>query len=176
MTLGEHRVRSDFNPSGNPLVNEFKEKTAELIDRCETPGMDPRLAALAQTSYEQAAMWAMKAATAQGPLGPPQGKAKWEPPPNLNNIGIKEVLDHVFLCESCRGSMETLVEHISGRSQDATGDFRGTCICCDVGFKSREALQAHNELIHPGNPQQASHDLLKCPEPHRHSDGSVCYL
>lgn len=66
--LGEYRVRTDFNPSDNALVDEIKAKSADLINLCSTPGMDPRLAALAQTAYEQAAMWAVKAATAQGPL------------------------------------------------------------------------------------------------------------
>jgi len=68
MTIGEYRVRAGFNPSGNELVDEIKAKTAALIDLCETFGMEPRLVALAQTAYEQGAMWAVKAATAEGPL------------------------------------------------------------------------------------------------------------
>jgi hypothetical protein len=53
-----------FNPSGDEKVNEIKSKTADLIDLCETlKSVDARLAALAQTHYEDAAMWAVKAAT-----------------------------------------------------------------------------------------------------------------
>ena len=65
MTLGEKRVRQGFNPSGNQDVFEIKDRTAKLIDFCETlKRKEPRLAALAQTAYEEAAMWAVKAATA----------------------------------------------------------------------------------------------------------------
>lgn len=65
-TLGEQRVRANFNPGADNLVAEIKEHTAELIDLCENKlkSKDPRLAALAQTAYEEAAMWAVKAATA----------------------------------------------------------------------------------------------------------------
>ncbi len=70
-TLGESRVRISFNPSANQLVEEIKRKTAELIDLCDeqyTKG-DPkgveagRLWHLAMTHFEDAAMWAVKAAT-----------------------------------------------------------------------------------------------------------------
>jgi hypothetical protein len=70
MSIGEDRVRTKFNPSANGVVDQLKQKTAELIDLCEMlPGrsIDPevaRLIALAQTSYEEAAMYAVKAATA----------------------------------------------------------------------------------------------------------------
>lgn len=71
MTIGEDRVRIKFNPSDNSLVSQIKQKTAELIDLCEQqkpvtefgPSEAPRLWALAQTHYEDAAMWAVKAAT-----------------------------------------------------------------------------------------------------------------
>jgi hypothetical protein len=64
MTVGEDRVRVKFNPSANTLVDQIKQKTAELIDICETlKAHDPRLASLAMTHYETAAMWATKAAT-----------------------------------------------------------------------------------------------------------------
>jgi hypothetical protein len=65
MTIGEDRVRTKFNPSENSTVDQIKQKTAVLIDLCETlRPKEPRLAALAQTAYEEAAMWAVKAATA----------------------------------------------------------------------------------------------------------------
>ena len=65
MTLGEKRVRKAFNPDANSQVDIIKQKSADLIDLCETlKAKDPRLAALAQTAYEEAAMWAVKAATA----------------------------------------------------------------------------------------------------------------
>jgi hypothetical protein len=63
-TLGEQRVRVSFNPSANSDVDQLKQKAAELIDMCEKlKGNDPRLAALAQTAFEEGAMWAVKAAT-----------------------------------------------------------------------------------------------------------------
>jgi hypothetical protein len=66
MTIGEDRVRTKFNPSDDKLVDKLKNKTAELIDLCENmKGTEPRLVALAQTAYEEAAMWAVKAATAK---------------------------------------------------------------------------------------------------------------
>lgn len=64
-TIGEQRVRTTFNPSQNDLVSQIKQKSAELINLCEElKSKDGRLASLAQTSYEEAAMWAVKAATA----------------------------------------------------------------------------------------------------------------
>jgi hypothetical protein len=63
-SIGAQRVREDFNPSKDDLVTKIKRYTADLIDICEDlKQLDPRLAALAQTSYEEAAMWAVKAAT-----------------------------------------------------------------------------------------------------------------
>ena len=64
-TIGEQRVRTSFNPSETTLVDLIKQKSAELINLCEElKTKDARLASLAQTSYEEAAMWAVKAATA----------------------------------------------------------------------------------------------------------------
>ena len=64
MSIGANRVRLSFNPSGNLDVDYIKTRTADLIDFCEElKARDPRLAALAQTAYEEAAMWATKAAT-----------------------------------------------------------------------------------------------------------------
>lgn len=63
-TLGQQRVRMSFNPSADSTVDRIKLQTAALIDLCEElKSKDPRLAALAQTHYEDAAMWAVKAAT-----------------------------------------------------------------------------------------------------------------
>ena len=69
-TLGEKRVRTDdFNPSQASKIDQIKQKSAELINfvqglRDEHNGEQARLVSLAQTSYEEAAMWAIKAATA----------------------------------------------------------------------------------------------------------------
>ena len=64
-TLGENRVRIDFNVTFNDDVAKIKKQTADLINLCETvKQQDPRLIALAQTYYEIAAMFAVKAATA----------------------------------------------------------------------------------------------------------------
>jgi hypothetical protein len=64
-SLGEKRIRTRFNPSQSDDVAQIKQKTAELINLCENlKTKDARLASLAQTAYEEAAMWAVKAATA----------------------------------------------------------------------------------------------------------------
>ena len=74
-TLGEKRVRTDFNVKSDEAVNVIKQQTAVLIDILDAmrPGNDGksssndpevhRLISLAQTAYEEAAMWAVKAAT-----------------------------------------------------------------------------------------------------------------
>lgn len=65
LSIGEQRVRTQFNPSNDGIVDQLKQKSAELINICEElKKKDARLAALAQSSYEEAAMWAVKAATA----------------------------------------------------------------------------------------------------------------
>lgn len=83
-TLGEQRVRTTFNPSNDSVVEKIKQKSAELIDLLQTLrndevsksyGHEPdanellsgeklRLISIAQTTFEEAAMWAVKAATA----------------------------------------------------------------------------------------------------------------
>lgn len=67
-TIGERRVRVDFNPSAESAVDIIKNKTAELINLVnDCPAEDgevKRLVSLAMTSYEEAAMWAVKAVTA----------------------------------------------------------------------------------------------------------------
>lgn len=69
-TKGEKAVRLDFNPSQEGVVYDIKRHTAALIDLVEKlRGRDPRLVSLAQTAYEEAAMWAVKAATAEPPKG-----------------------------------------------------------------------------------------------------------
>jgi len=64
-SIGEKRVRSDFNVTEDTTVNSIKYCAAELINLCEeVKDKDPRLAALAQTYFEIGAMLAVKAATA----------------------------------------------------------------------------------------------------------------
>ena len=78
MTKGEYRVGIDFNPSGDDMVGQIKRKAADLIDLIETIPVAlianedqhqevKRLKALAQTEVENAAMWAVKAATKPEP-------------------------------------------------------------------------------------------------------------
>lgn len=73
-TLGEKRLRVTFNPSKGELIQDIKQVTAELIDLLESqrlaePKESPlnperqRLISLAQTAYEEAGMWAVKAVT-----------------------------------------------------------------------------------------------------------------
>ncbi len=68
LTKGENRVRVNFNVSGSGDVDKIKTKTAELINLIDSlpnkNGEMERLKSLAMTAYEEAAMWAVKAATA----------------------------------------------------------------------------------------------------------------
>ena len=76
MTIGEQRVRVTFNPSAESIVDRIKQKSAELINLCEElkepysggPSEKNRLCAVAQTDYETACMYAVKAATASIPV------------------------------------------------------------------------------------------------------------
>lgn len=72
LTIGEKRVRVDFNVNGDNMVDHIKKESANLINSCEAMkpqdgsmmnGEKARLISLAQTAYEEAAMWAVKAAT-----------------------------------------------------------------------------------------------------------------
>jgi len=74
MSLGEDRVRTKFNPSSSSAVDMLKGTIAKFIDQCEALKQDHsgngealRCIALAQTHAEDAAMWAVKAATADKP-------------------------------------------------------------------------------------------------------------
>ena len=76
LTKGEYRVGINFNPSGDDTVGKVKRAAADLIDLIETIPLPhhadhraevARLKALAQTHVEDAAMWAVKAAT-KGPV------------------------------------------------------------------------------------------------------------
>jgi hypothetical protein len=72
-TLGEYRVGVSFNPSNNPLVDEIKRKAADLMDLIMTLPTPPtggyraveihRSRTKAYDCIEEAAMWAVKAAT-----------------------------------------------------------------------------------------------------------------
>jgi len=65
LTLGELRVRTSFNPAHDSDVDLIKQKSAELINLVDNlKTADRRLVGIAQTTYEEAAMWAVKAATA----------------------------------------------------------------------------------------------------------------
>lgn len=71
MTEGEYRVGVSFNPSGSDAVDDFKRRTAALIDEMQNfllatpiPGA-ARCAVEAMTNYENACMWAVKAITKQ---------------------------------------------------------------------------------------------------------------
>ncbi len=83
LSLGERRVRTTFNPANDSTVDLIKQKSAELINimdglkndelsktydkspdvKKEISGEKLRLIELSQTAYEEAAMWAVKAAT-----------------------------------------------------------------------------------------------------------------
>lgn len=75
LTEGEYRVGVVFNPSNNPVVDNIKQKTAELIDLIfnETDAKvdrdfdlfieKNRLGSVAIERFEEGAMWAVKAVT-----------------------------------------------------------------------------------------------------------------
>jgi hypothetical protein len=70
MTEGEYRVGVNFNPSNNPMVDEIKNRAAELIELLNPISADrnhpgARCASIAMTEIESAAMWAVKAVTKQ---------------------------------------------------------------------------------------------------------------
>lgn len=76
MTKGQYRVGIDFNPSGDGHVDKIKRAAADLIDFIEGipdrgEGEVKRLKAQAQTAIEDAAMWAVKAATKKSWEGQP---------------------------------------------------------------------------------------------------------
>lgn len=71
-TLGQKRVKADFNPDKNEIVDQIKNRSAELIDLIEgmrsagsqeekVSGERHRLIAIAQTEIETACMYAVKA-------------------------------------------------------------------------------------------------------------------
>lgn len=62
-TEGEWRVGISFNPAGDDNVSLIKQRAAELIDLIEKHGNDSRCTALAQTAFEEGAMWAVKSIT-----------------------------------------------------------------------------------------------------------------
>lgn len=77
LSIGEIRVRTEFNPSKDGVVDQINQKTAILINLLEEmrtrreEGCLPypadketqRLISEAQARFEDAAMWAVKAAT-----------------------------------------------------------------------------------------------------------------
>lgn len=68
-TRGEKRVKLVFNPDQSTLVGGLKQTAAAFIDLCCPQNVashsaeQRRLWALAMTAAEEAAMWAVKAAT-----------------------------------------------------------------------------------------------------------------
>lgn len=81
-STGDYRVGRSFNPSGNPLVDEIKQRTAELIDLIKSAEPDPpdlaqnvrynaefnRRKAHAMTLLNDACMNAVGAVTLQPPV------------------------------------------------------------------------------------------------------------
>lgn len=71
LTFGEKAVGLTFNPSGDPKVQEIKEKAAALIDAIDDlrvsskDGEVKRMASVAITEAQTAQMWGVKAATWQ---------------------------------------------------------------------------------------------------------------
>jgi hypothetical protein len=71
-TVGEHLVRTTFNPSNDGLIDQIKQKSADLInlisqieDGINVDYQAARLKSLAITNIENGAMWAVKAATCE---------------------------------------------------------------------------------------------------------------
>lgn len=63
LTEGQYRVGTGFNPSNDSVVDQIKQASADLIDKVAEHGKDARCTALAQTAFEEAAMWAVKSVT-----------------------------------------------------------------------------------------------------------------
>jgi len=67
LSLGQKRVKAEFNPAKNDLVDQLKNKAAEFIDLCEqlrsvSATMERnRAISIAQTEAETACMYAVKA-------------------------------------------------------------------------------------------------------------------
>ncbi|WP_395765070.1 hypothetical protein [Elizabethkingia anophelis] len=73
-TLGQIRVRTDFNVTKADNISLIKQQTAHLIDMLEDQRLDgslpavsekQRLISIAQSKYEEAAMFAVKALTTE---------------------------------------------------------------------------------------------------------------
>lgn len=63
ITLGEKRVQRNFNPTANPVVENLKQKYADLIDTLEdmkADGKEARCISIAQTELETSCMYAVK--------------------------------------------------------------------------------------------------------------------
>ncbi len=66
-TLGQKRVKAEFNPAKNDIVDQIKNKSAELIDLVEnlrfpdSSSEKHRVISIAQTEIETACMYAVKA-------------------------------------------------------------------------------------------------------------------
>lgn len=66
-TLGQKRVKAEFNPAKNGLVDQIKDKSASLIDMIESMRVEGitsekhRVLSIAQTEIETACMYAVKA-------------------------------------------------------------------------------------------------------------------
>ena len=87
-TLGDLRIRVSHNPSGQGDVDHLKQSFANLIDRMQrvsevskcrcgsihNGGEVRRLVALGHTAAEEAAMWYVKALTADAAPPAPQGE------------------------------------------------------------------------------------------------------
>lgn len=73
LSIGEERIRTSFNVSGNSDVDIVKKEAASALNFLEThrkdendfpfPQEKQRLISLAQTAQEEYAMWAVKALT-----------------------------------------------------------------------------------------------------------------
>ena len=69
LSYGQAAVGVNFNPGGNPVVNDIKHRFADLIDimhslRAEAASPEAkRLASVAITEAQTAQMWAIKAIT-----------------------------------------------------------------------------------------------------------------
>jgi hypothetical protein len=68
-TVGEQRVRTQFNASASASVDVIKQQAATLINTIDSlrpsqcSSEQARLIALAMTAVEEGAMWGVKAAT-----------------------------------------------------------------------------------------------------------------
>jgi hypothetical protein len=148
---GEYAVGVGFNPSGSGEVYLLKRAAAGLIDMVNVAG-DPnvrevgRLQALARTSFEEGAMWAVKAAT-KGP------SIAEEMQGNLIRAAVIDAKDRTQAKTEIEGAAQSKVEQLNGKMSPE-----------DAKAQDVEATEAM-EALSGGDPVTDGHENPPAAEP-----------